>query len=227
MEEAVILYSHFRNDEISRNHRDLLRKHNPFPVVPLYCDDEMGGTPLEDAVRIPMTYTRGRNWHNIDWLLREWYRSTHRILAERYIWLDWDCYVNTPIKTWYGELWNSDFVGSKSVRLGEQWWWFQQRDGLPHDLFPYASGVVPLNGVLLSLKALSCYASITIPEGIFCELRLATVLSSKGIQVSELPESKAASNIYLPGGASVVVSGNGLFHPVKQLVLGDTRKPDY
>ncbi len=219
MEEAVVLFFHHRTDEVTRRHLHLLRTHNDFPVVPLFCDDEMGGTALDDAVRLPMTFQRGRNWHNVDWICRDWFRSSHRIEALRYIWLEWDCLVNAPLRDWYSDLWEADFVASRAVRPPAPWYWFRaQMAFLPHSLVPFATGIAPLNGVVLSRRAMFNYAQTDLPEGIFCELRLPTVLASCGITVSELPPDKASQNRFLPNKASLPVQGQGLFHPVKTQV---------
>lgn len=216
MQEAVVLFSHFRNDQTTRQHLDLLRRFNDFPVVPLCCDDLNGCDPVETAIQVPMTFTRATNWHNLDWLFWEWYRSVHRINAHRYIWLDWDCRVDIPLKEWYGEYWHHDFVASNTVTPPTKWYWFRtQRPFLPHTLAPFACGVTPLNGVLLSRRAMATYANEELPEGIFCELRVATVLASRGINASSLPKEKAARNVFLPKGGSLRVSGPGFYHPIK------------
>lgn len=217
MNEAVVLFVHHRNDAVTRRHLQLLRTHNDFPVVPLFCDDRMGGTALDDAVRLPMSFQRGRNWHNLDWICRDWFLSSHRIDAERYVWLEWDCLANEPLRNWYADLWYADFVASTSVRPPAPWYWFRsQRAFLPHALVPYASGITPMNGVLMSRRAMSAYAQADVPEGLFCELRLPTILASCGITASRLPSHKATQNRFLPRGASVPVIGRGLFHPVKE-----------
>lgn len=219
MEEAAVLFTHFQDDETTRHHLALLRKFNDFPIIPLYCDDGQATQPVAGTVQVPMTFRRGRAWHNLDWIFCEWFRSVSRVNAERYIWLDWDCRVDVPLKEWYGEYWSHHFVASKAMRPPEKWYWFRtQRAFLPHVLSPFACGIVPLNGVLLSRFAMTTYANEQLPEGIFCEFRLATVLASRGIRASQLPPEKAATNQFLAGGNSLDVSGPGFYHPVKHMI---------
>ena len=140
MEEAVVLFGQYRNDAATQQHLELLRTHNEYPIVPLFCDDGLGGVPLPDSVQLPMTYQRGRNWHNVDWLLRDWFRSKHRIDAKRYLWLEWDCHVNMPLKDWYGAHWLEDLVGTTAVYPESKWYWFRtQRAFLPHALYCHAA----------------------------------------------------------------------------------------
>ena len=220
MDEAVVLLTHYRNDEVTQHHYDLLRKYNDFPIVPLYCDDGQATQPLDDAVQVPMTFRRGRAWHNLDWICWQWFQDVSRINAKRYIWLDWDCRVDVPLQQWYGDQWSDDFVASRVLQPPEKWYWFRtQRPFLPHVLTPFARGVTPLNGLLLSRHAMMTYAHEQLPEGIFCEFRLATVLASRGIEASQLPREKAATNRFLPQGDSIEVAGPGFHHPVKHLVL--------
>ncbi len=75
--------------------------------------------------------------------------------------------------------------------------------------------LTPLNGVLLSKRAMATYAEEELPEGVFCELRVATVLASRGIIASSLPREKAARNVFLPNGQSLKVSHPGFYHPIK------------
>ena len=83
MIEAVVLFLHHRSDSLSSEQLDLLRANNGCQVVPLFCDDGQQGSPLPNAVQVPMTFTQGFNWHNIDWICRDWYLSEKRIDAER------------------------------------------------------------------------------------------------------------------------------------------------
>lgn len=218
METAVVLFVHHKNDAVTRFHYEMLVQKNDFPIVPLFCNDG-NGVPLENAVELEKTFSRGSNWHNVDWICRDWFNSTNRIEAKRYIWLDWDCFVNQPIRRWYGKLWSCDFVACRIKKRGSSWGWFKrQQKSIPSSLSEFVVGVAPLNGVLLSRKAMEIYATAEIPDGVFSELRLPTVLASQNIVATTMPKRKAKKNRYFSRkGRNMKVTGKGLFHPVKEL----------
>lgn len=197
--ELTILFVHHDCCDVTRFHFDVVNSVQPGLVVPVFCNDGTCGRPIPRAIRLPMSFTRGRNWHNVDWIIRDWFRSCDRVDSKRYVIMDWDCYCNIDLQNWFGDLWDSPFVGSNVAE--QSWYWFLQRDFLPHNLFHFACGVWPLNGVLMSNFAMQIFASELLPEGIFSELRLPTVLAGRGIQPLGLPASKAKSNTFLSKGA--------------------------
>lgn len=219
MHECVILFSHYKNCEVTRRHLELLRQSNgTYPIVPIYCEDGRPVQPVAGAIRVPKTFERGNNWHNGDAVFREWFRGPHRIDAERYMWIEWDCQVTVPVAEWYSEVWRADAAATWVPRPPMMWDWFQaQGKSLPQRLQPHAAGVVPLNGILLSRRALETIAAEPLLEGIFCELRVGTMLRAHGFEIAEFPIWKGRTNIYLSHSRSVEVAGRGLFHPVKNL----------
>jgi hypothetical protein len=214
--EVTILFVHHDSCQVTQTHYEVLNNSHPGNVIPVFCNDGTCGNPLPNAIRLPMSYTRGRNWHNVDWIVRDWFRSCDRIDSKRYVIIDWDCYCNISLQAWFGEWWDSHLVGSNVADAS--WYWFSQRDFLPHSLFRFACGVWPLNGLLISNLAMHVFASEALPDGVFSELRLPTVLAGRGFQASGLPTEKSQNNTYLSNRESVRVVGDGLFHPVKQLL---------
>lgn len=215
--QAVVLFVHHMDNKLTRKHFRLLEKHNDFPIVPICCDDGQQNRPLKNAVWVPKTFCSGNNWHNVDWICAEWFRNESKVVADRYIWIDWDCRVDVPLENWYGkETWNQDFVASHILKPPCPWYWFDvQIPKLPRALQHFAIGVAPLNGVMLSHTAMSMYADLKLPDGIFSELRLGTVLGSIGINPTPLPSEKASRNLFLEDGKSINVDDSGFSHPVK------------
>lgn len=216
MPELTVLFVHHDSCAVTRFHFDMLEKTHPGSVIPVFCNDGTCGSPIANSVRIPMTFTRGRNWHNIDWIVRDWFRSCDRIDSKRYVIIDWDCYCNVSLQAWFGELWDLHLVGSNVA--DSSWYWFCQRDFLPHNLYRFACGIWPLNGLLISNLAMQIYASEILPDGIFSELCLPTVLAGRGLQPAGFPCGKARKNTFLSNRESVKVDEEGLFHPVKHLL---------
>lgn len=222
MEEAVVLFLHHRADATTHHHYELLKRHNPFPIIPAFCND--GGTviPLLNSVEITKSYQRGRNWHNGDWILHQWFNSPAMIEAKRYIYIEWDCCVDLPLADWYGDLWNSDAVGSVIEQLPSRWFWFEsQYDYLPYEWQKFARGIVPLNGTLLSQHAMQTFGAMQLPEAINAELRLATALAFSGIKLEPMPAQKAIKNVYLPFGRSLQPQTGSFTHPVKTTELSE------
>lgn len=216
LETAVVLFVHHNNDATTRKHYELLVEHNDFPIVPLFCRDGRPGKAMPEAITLASSFSKGSNWHNVDWICRDWFLSCDRIDAQRYIWLDWDCLANEPLADWYGDCWSKDFVVSQIKRLDSKWGWFRRRKGqLPNGLASHRIGIAPLNGVLLSRRAMRAFCESDLPDGVISEMRLPTMLAAKGIHATEMPREKAKTNRYLPRNQSIAIHGTGLFHPVK------------
>jgi hypothetical protein len=212
MNELCILYLHHKNDEVTRYHYSLLLKHNLCPVVPIFCRDANPVEPLENALEVRKTFS-GVNWANADQILAEWYR-TSRIEAERYICLDWDCLATIPLKDWYKEVWNDDFVGSEIRELGDGWHWFKDFDFLPAKYREYACGNAPCNGIMLSNRALNDFSQVPCIDNVFSEFRITTVLRSLGYEIKALPLDKAKFNVWRN---CPILDEPGLYHPVKEM----------
>jgi hypothetical protein len=216
--EAVVFYLHHVANEAMRYHLQLLRKHNAFPIVIAHCDDSGAVVPHEESIEIPKEYERGTNWHNADWIWQTWYKSRHRVEADRYIYLEWDCYADVPLKDWYADLWDADVVTSLAHRPPSNWYWLQsQLEYMPQELSSHATGLAPLNGVLLSRRAIEHFSQTALHECIFSELRLGSILAAKGFTVETLPMEKAINNVFLEHTASLTTRPGGFYHPVKSM----------
>lgn len=218
MLDCCILFAHYRDDPITRDHLDRLRRLNPYPVVAL------GNAALScvegtlDVSRLPGEWADEDLWAGADTFLYRWYRHGG-LRARRYIFLEWDTLATMPIRDFYAEVWDADAAGSEVKRIeADPGWWFHQRDRLPEHLRRHAAGIVPLNGTLLSDRALAAVAAGPIPPGIFCELRLGTLLRAAGFEPVALPEAKGRMNSWNPALVAFDPDRPGIYHPIKAAV---------
>ena len=73
-----------------------------------------------------------------------------------------------------------------------EWQWFrEQMHLLPPTLRQHSAGIVPFNGLLLSHRALLAIVDADPPPGIFCELRIGTLLRSAGSAIGRIPARQA------------------------------------
>jgi hypothetical protein len=157
-----------------------------------------------------------------DNVLYQWYHHGG-LRAERYIFIEWDTWVDMPVREYYDSVWGADYVGSNVFHLATDpnWYWFRMQLGrLPSELSSFASGVVPLSAVMVSHRALEAVANYQkIPLGVFCELRLGTLLKFFGFKNGALPPSYQATNSYCAELIRWVPGVRGLYHPVKNPTL--------
>ena len=218
MLECCIVFTHYRDDDTTRYHLDLLRRLNPFPVVAV-CN--ASPERVEGAVDVDLLSRRWSDedkWSSADSILYRWFLHGG-IRARRYLMLEWDTLATMPVKEFYGELWDRDAVATsvKRIETHPEWQWFrQQLHLLPPHLRQHAAGVVPFNGLLLSHRALAAVVEADPPPGIFCELRIGTLLRASGFDLSELPPEKRKMNSFHPLNISFDGVTPGIYHPIKQ-----------
>ena len=207
MVEACVLFVHHKDDEITRLHLDRVRQLTRYPIIPLKGED--GGVRPHSAEH---------PWRSSDALVYSWFLR-RGFDAERYVVLEWDCLLTMPVKDYYSEVWNSHAAASvvTSVETHPCWHWFREVSKLPEDLRKYACGMVPLNGTLLSHAALLAITSEPIPQGVFGELRIGTLLRSRGIDPIEVPTCKGKTNSWSAYLTEYEPTRPGLYHPVKSL----------
>ena len=220
MLECCILFLHHQDDPTTRAHLELLRRLNPYPVVAL-CN--AASEHVADALDVAMLSRRWGDedrWSGADTVLYRWFLHGG-LRAERYLFLEWDTLATMPIREFYDEVWDADAAGSVAKRIEDHpdWIWFIQVEQLPEPLRRYAGGLVPLNGTLLSHRALEAVASGSIPDKILSELRLGTLLRSQGFALTELPEPKRRMNLYDRRLITFDAHKPGIYHPIK----GETR----
>jgi hypothetical protein len=215
--ECCIVFTHYRNDDTTRYHLELLRRLNPFPVVAVCneCSDCVDGAV--DVHLLSKRWSDEDKWTSADSILYRWFLHGG-VRAQRYLMLEWDTLATAPVKEFFGELWDRDAVGT-SVKLHEthpEWQWFrEQMHLLPPTLRQHAAGIVPFNGLLLSHRALSAVVDADPPPGIFCELRIGTLLRSAGFEMAEYPPEKQRMNSFHPLNISFDGITPGIYHPIR------------
>jgi hypothetical protein len=214
--EAAVIFAHHGNDAVTRWHYQKIQALNPFPVVPVFTDALQH---LPGAVNLPSVDGKDEsNWFGGDRFLYRFFKR-RPVTADRYIFLEWDACATAPLKDYYSEVWDASAAGSEIVTPESEpdWPWFAQRRNLPTGLQQFSAGLRPLNGVLLSHRALAAVAEIPAPRHVFSEYRLGTLLRAAGVKLSALPEHKAKNNSYDPGRIAFDPLTPSLYHPVKTL----------
>lgn len=216
MLECCILFAHYRDDPTTRDHLDLLRRLNPYPVVALCNAAPECVDGALDVARLTPQWAEEHPWSGADTILYRWFFHGG-LHAERYVFLEWDTLATTPVREFYDEVWDADAAGSVARRIENDpdWYWFHQVGQLPEPLRRHAGGLTPLNGTLLSHRALAAVAAGPVPLEIFCELRLGTLLRSTGFALTELPEPKGRMNSYDRQLITFDAERPGLYHPIK------------
>jgi hypothetical protein len=98
-----------------------------------------------------------------------------------------------PIREYYREVWDAD-AAATAVHTPQSyavWPWFKE---LPDELRPFAMGLSPLNGVMLSHRALAAVCAGPLPPNVFCECRLGTALKAAGFQPGRI---EGDANLYI------------------------------
>lgn len=220
MEPLCILFAHHRNDPVTREHVEVLRRHNPFPIVPISnaaIHHLPGAIDVADA---SSEFSDEDPWEACDTMIYRWFRHARSVEAERYTYIEWDTLATMPLREYFADVWDADAAGAqvKTPRSHPYWEWFRRDLGkLPEPMRPHATAVVPVNGVLLSRRALEAVCRCQIPSSIFCELRLGTLLRSCGVAPIEMPAHLAQSNGWRTDLTAVSASP-GVYHPVKTLL---------
>lgn len=208
--ECCILFMHHRADELTRRHFQLLREHNPYPVIPLHAGQR---EHLEHAVD---TGALADVWRNSDLGYLNWFRR-RPFDAERYLWLEYDTFANLPVREFYGEVWQRDAVGAqvKSPARNRDWCWFSERGLLPHELRAHCGGLSPLSGILLSHRAMTVLAHAAPMPSVFCEFRVGTLLQAGGVELTQLPPERGATIDWTSSSFVFDPTKPGIYHPVK------------
>jgi hypothetical protein len=212
--ECCILFLHHLNDQVTRWHFDLLRRFNPYPVIPIHAAQLQH---LPDAIDVGHLTSP---WHEADLAFIRWF--LHRPFdAKRYILMEYDTLATMPLWQFYGPLWDKDVVVPHlRIRSHEPLWeWFEHIPLLPPDLQPFAAGVSPMTAILLSHRAMLAISGMPLPD-VFSELRLGTLLRAAGMEMSVLPRDVAANIHWDPTLIQIDPDLAGVYHPVKVVIPG-------
>lgn len=155
-----------------------------------------------------------------DLTIFQWY-NVHKndINSERFLLLEWDCWCDIDLKTYYKPVWDHHVV-APSVRYPERdrWHWFETENKLPERARLYATGIVPFCGILVSDKAMRAInEEIHKPEykGLNSELRFATIATLLGFD--PVPNPVCSRAVTWKSIAPFDTRVKGLHHPRKTL----------
>jgi hypothetical protein len=118
-------------------------------------------------------------WLSTDLSIFDWYLKNITVRAKRYLIVEWDCWCDCKIESYFERVWDCDLV-VPSVKYPERddWFWFTTIKKIPEKARKFAVGVTPLCGILISDRAMKPIAEESVkPEysGLNSELRLGTV----------------------------------------------------
>jgi hypothetical protein len=219
MEECCILYLHHRNDDVTRQNYELLRRNNPWPVVPIHANQPEHLPSAINVARDDRFRDETDVWRYSDNLIYRFFEQGH-IQAKRYISFEWDTYATAPVQQHYAEVWDCDAAGPGLYypHLHGWYYWFCETGRMPSAFRTCAAAFSPLCGVMLSRRALEDVTAGEIPNNVYCELRLATVVRAAKYSLCQLPTPKSGQNAFdldsLRGDCVVP----GIYHPVKFLI---------
>jgi len=225
--EVCILFAHHRNDQVTQYHYSLIRRYNPtVPIVPLTYGFKSVLPGNVDVAEFKSRWEIGEGhqsiWRNLDAWLYVWFEECHNVEAERYIFLEWDCYCNCSVFDFYKDVSEADLAAA-SIRTNHEdpddWYWWVEKEKL--GIFQSAArGIVPLAGLLISerlldwIKHTSTWHVEYQLQGVFSELRLGTLANILGARLIEIPGAK---DVFLTAHQlhKDPCDGPGIYHQIK------------
>jgi hypothetical protein len=219
MADLGIIFAHFTLNEATRVNLESFRRWHDGPILTVTSSDlNFEGGCL--AKNFPL-WELQKEWYNADFAIYQAYLS-RPVPCERWFYAEWDCYCNMPVREYLHHVWDFDFA-APSVRLHyrePEWAWFREMPQLPERMRPYAMGVVPLNGIMLSDRALSAIVAAELKERltVHCEFRIGTLGNACGYPAvanplgnsmtwtNALPQLRDPNHVRLPPG---------IWHPIK------------
>jgi hypothetical protein len=214
-QECCILFLHHLSNPLTRWHFDLLRRLNPFPVIPIHASQPQ---QLPGAVDVGPLQSP---WHEADLAFMRWFLR-RPFDAKRYVLMEYDTLATMPLRQFYGPLlWEKEaVVPHLRLRCREpSWEWFEQVPLLPRELQPFAAGASPMTALLLSHQAMLAVSRRPVPV-VFSELRIGTLLQAAGLEISSLSREAAANIHWNPTLIQIDPSIPGVYHPVKVVIPG-------
>lgn len=212
MKDLTILMSwHFDSDQnriraYNRNRNSFLINNNDLQIL-----------------TIPNRYKdKNKAWLSTDLNVFHWFiEQGNRVNSDRFLIVEWDCWCNCNLRAYYSRVWDCDVVGP-CVYYPERdhWDWFNSINKLPIRARKYATGIVPLNGILLSKRAMvEISGEILKPEynDLNSEIRLPTIASMLTMDPVVNPVSNRM--ITWRGINKVDTKRVGLYHPIKESLM--------
>ncbi len=159
-------------------------------------------------------------WLSSDLTAFHWYNETKgELRSERYLIVEWDCWCNINLKDYYQRVWDCNIVAPCLLYPERDGWaWFNTIWKLPERARPFATGVVPFCGILVSANAMDAICDEILKEeyrGINSELRFPTVATMLGYH--PVPNPVCSRIITWKSLSSFDGVLKGLHHPRKVL----------
>lgn len=110
----------------------------------------------------------------------QWYiKNKDTIRSKRYVLVGWDCWCDCRVADYFRRVWDCDLV-VPSIKYPERdnWHWFYQIRNIPIKVRPYAVGVTPFGGIMISDIAMDAISKEIIKPEYQClnsDLRLGTI----------------------------------------------------
>jgi hypothetical protein len=181
MKELCVLFLHHADDELTRHHASLVQRYNPSAAfVPLTFNNG-----LRNAILPSIHASHGLNeWRNTDRLVYTWFHSTQRVLAERYLIIEFDTFCSMPFENFYAQAWDMPASCARVITQENDpgWQWFAE---IPdHHIYRgNLTGMSPLCAVMLVFSALAAMTKLVrdpIYDPLFCECRIGTLANAAG-----------------------------------------------
>ena len=225
MHECVILFIHHENDHVTKHNLWVVRQANPdYPVIPIYRN----GVGVDGAVNVSSPETDhipGRG--NTDIHLMEWFKRFN-VPAKRYVCMENDVFATQNFKDFFSPLWDEDCVGMnvwRKVAHRDKWFWFKYGHLAPEHMQKSLTGLDPYALFMISHRALDAVCNMPVIQGMFCELRMSTMVKASGYQVCSHPygaETVMWKNVDSNDSRNIIKESpevRGVWHPVKDYVL--------
>jgi hypothetical protein len=198
--DICAFFFHHRADPVTVRNLALLRASNPAAAV-VVAHRADGGTcqPLAGSTAVTCPTRVTGNWANLDQVWLAWYRSSARVDAARYLFLEADCAVTGPLADTYpaADAVASEFIGPPGASVGI---------------------AQPFNGVMLARSVMDRLAAMRYPpHGRHCEWTLGTAVRVAGFAWTQLLPAAAARNVPSQQGTPAV-TGPGVWHPVRAVL---------
>lgn len=215
--ECAIVFTHFQDDAITRHHLKVLRRANPYPVIPV----TRGKLGVKDRVEVLGTeLVNYRGWRHADLQFFDWFKRRD-FDAERYVTIEWDVFAPQPVKKFYGARWDAPVVATRLLKVeSSDWMWFREVPQLPVALQQHAMGLEPLAVLLWRHDVLEKICAHEIPADIYCELRAGTLVRAHGFEAVDFPE--ACETIRWGPMRNIIEktpARASIFHPVKDCII--------
>lgn len=216
------LLLHHRNDAVTRDHFERLRRFSSGPVIAVSSEEPLeGGVSIEYYPRSIWRDHIANHPHllakSTDLLLIDWFRN-RSLDADRYAIFEWDTLVNCSIADWFSDVAEYPLAGPSLRLLNREMEWFRRHSpGVPSSIFPLATGIVPFSCLWVSHETLlkveplyeDNFQGLVETTG---ELRFATMAAIRGIAPVAIPSAHMVTwKPFLPIGLAETI-----YHPVKE-----------